>query len=99
VQGVADDVWADLIRSLGGRLPKVRHTHKLMTDEVLNAVQVLSYRITTIGLEAELVRNYPAIENSNRRSCARTMKSIITLKPTAPGFTTRSCSVKTVSTL
>ena len=62
VQGVADDVWADLIRSLGGRLPKVRHTHKLMTDEVLNAVQVLSYRITTIGLEAELVRNYPAIE-------------------------------------
>lgn len=62
VQGVANDVWADLIRSLGGRLPKVRHTHKLMTDEVLNAVQVLSYRITTIGLEAELVRNYPAIE-------------------------------------
>jgi len=33
-----------------------------LANEVLNAIQVLSYRITNIGLEAELVRNYPDIE-------------------------------------
>ncbi len=62
VNGVANSVWHDLILSTGLRARTPRATHAALTNEVLNAVQVLSYRITTIGLEAELVRNYPAIE-------------------------------------
>ncbi|MBC3936682.1 site-specific recombinase [Undibacterium sp. CY7W] len=62
VNGIADSVWHDLILSTGLRARAPRATHTALTNEVLNAVQVLSYRITTIGLEAELVRNYPAIE-------------------------------------
>jgi len=63
VNAVADDIWHDLIRSIGFRTHKARHTHAMLANEVLNAIQVLSYRITNIGLEAELVRNYPDIEN------------------------------------
>ena len=62
VNAVADDVWQDLIRAIGFRIPKARQTYAIITNEILSAVQVLSYRITNIGLEAELVRNYPAIE-------------------------------------
>ena len=59
---VPDSVWCDLIQSIGFRVRKARNTYSSMTNQVLNAIQVLSYRITNIGLEAELVRNYPEIE-------------------------------------
>ena len=62
VNAVADNVWQDLMRAIGFRIPKARHTYAIITNDILSAVQVLSYRITNIGLEAELVRNYPAIE-------------------------------------
>ncbi|MFZ6675358.1 site-specific recombinase [Undibacterium sp. Xuan67W] len=62
VGGVADQVWLDLFRCLGFKVSHPRTTYAVLTNDVLSAVQVLSYRITTIGLEAELVRNYPDIE-------------------------------------
>lgn len=62
VSGVSDEVWLELFMSLGFRVSNPRPIYAAMTQEVLSAVQVLSYRITTIGLEAELVRNYPDIE-------------------------------------
>ncbi|MBI3285660.1 MAG: site-specific recombinase [Burkholderiales bacterium] len=62
VNGVADEVWVSLIRAIGFRARGARTTHALLTGEILSAVQVLSYRIATIGLEAELVRNHPDIE-------------------------------------
>lgn len=62
VNGVADQVWVDLVSSLGLRVGDARAAYSFLTQETLTAVQVLSYRITTIGLEAELVRNCPEIE-------------------------------------
>ena len=62
VNAISDDIWHDVIRSIGFRTARARRTHATLANEVLNAIQVLSYRITNIGLEAELVRNYPDIE-------------------------------------
>ncbi|MBC3871643.1 site-specific recombinase [Undibacterium oligocarboniphilum] len=62
INGISDHVWMDLLANIGLRTITVRQTHHTLSNEVLSAVQVLSYRITTIGLEAELVRNYPDIE-------------------------------------
>ena len=62
VNAVANDIWCDLIRCIGFRARRARHTYAVLANEILNAIQVLSYRITNIGLEAELVRNYPEIE-------------------------------------
>lgn len=62
VNGVSDQVWSDLTYSIGFRTRRARHTHAALSRQILSAAQVLSYRITTIGLEAELVRNYPEIE-------------------------------------
>ncbi|MFZ6723045.1 site-specific recombinase [Undibacterium sp. Ji49W] len=62
VNGIEDQAWVDLIAAIGFRSRKARLTHGTLTSEILSAVQVLSYRITNIGLEAELVRNHPDIE-------------------------------------
>lgn len=62
VYGIDDAVWNDLLRVLGFRWRAVREFHAAMLGELLEAAQVLSYRISTIGLEPELVRNYPDIE-------------------------------------
>lgn len=65
VAGVADQVWLDLISTLWLAMEEAPHndqTHASLVQETLSAIQVLSYRISAIGLESELVRNYPAIE-------------------------------------
>lgn len=62
VNGIEDQAWVDLIAAIGFRSRTARLTHGVLTGEILSAVQVLSYRITNIGLEAELVRNHPDIE-------------------------------------
>lgn len=62
VNELDESTWQDLINSIGFRTSKARQAHAALTNEILSAVQVLSYRITNIGLEAELVRNYPEIE-------------------------------------
>ena len=62
VSAVGDDAWAGLLYSLGFRINKLRPAYISVTQEILGAIQVLSYRITAIGLESELVRNHPDIE-------------------------------------
>jgi site-specific recombinase len=65
VDAVADETWIGLLDALdfsqrtgsdgaAMRLP--------MSMQILDALQVVSYRIAAIGLEPEFVRNYPAIE-------------------------------------
>ena len=60
IDGVDDDVWLDLLRAL--KLSPRGALRTAVLGELLDAIQVLSYRISAIGLEPELVRNHPAIE-------------------------------------
>ena len=61
VASVPDESWAALASVLDlGTLPDA--TRARVAHQVLESVQVLSYRIAAMGLEPELVRNYPAIE-------------------------------------
>ncbi|MES2105581.1 MAG: site-specific recombinase [Pseudomonadota bacterium] len=62
VGAVSDSAWAGLFGALGFRVNQLRPAYAAVTQEVLGAIQVLSYRITAIGLESELVRNHPDIE-------------------------------------
>ncbi|MBI3729100.1 MAG: site-specific recombinase [Burkholderiales bacterium] len=62
INAVAHQSWMDLLKAISFRSRAPRTTYAALTCEILSAVQVLSYRITNIGLEAELVRNYPDIE-------------------------------------
>lgn len=62
VAGVPDTAWLDLWQALrfdeDAHADKARHSRL----ELAEAANVLSYRISAIGLEPELVRNHPAIE-------------------------------------
>ncbi|MBC7405555.1 MAG: site-specific recombinase [Cytophaga sp.] len=62
VSGVEDQIWLDLITVLGFSVDDIGQTNIGLIQETLSAIQVLSYRISAIGLESELVRNYPTIE-------------------------------------
>ncbi|MFZ6649467.1 site-specific recombinase [Undibacterium sp. TJN25] len=62
VGAVGDEAWAGLFSAIGFRVNKLRPAYSTVTQEILGAIQVLSYRITAIGLESELVRNHPDIE-------------------------------------
>jgi site-specific recombinase len=61
VSAVPDDVWAQLIQAMRFDLAE-----KTLTDacqeNLYAASQVLSYRIAALGLEPELLRNYPELE-------------------------------------
>lgn len=61
IEAVPDDTWAALLDLLmaGEHDAPVRAHIRL---EQLDALRVLAHRICAIGLEPELVRNYPAIE-------------------------------------
>ncbi|XLZ72152.1 site-specific recombinase [Massilia sp. SR12] len=60
INGVDPSVWLDLLRAL--QLPERAWLREHGLSELLEAVQVLSYRISAIGLEPELVRVHPDIE-------------------------------------
>lgn len=62
VQAITDDIWLDAWHAL--QLDKTLHAQALryIQSELIQAALVLSHRIAAIGLEPELVRNYPAIE-------------------------------------
>jgi len=61
VASVPDESWSALVSALDlGSLPDAARAR--VAHQVLESVQVLSYRIAAMGLEPELVRNYPAIE-------------------------------------
>ncbi|NGY04147.1 site-specific recombinase [Solimonas terrae] len=65
VGAVADDVWVALLDALdfsAARLPAAPGEQAVMSLQILDALQVVSYRIASIGLEPEFVRSYPAIE-------------------------------------
>ncbi len=55
------EAWLDLVRAIDIDHGASQDKGKLAL-QIVSAVEVLSYRITSIGLEPELVRNYPAIE-------------------------------------
>jgi site-specific recombinase len=62
VDGIPDECWASLVDVLD--LDELAETTRArVAHQVLESVQVLSYRIAAMGLEPELVRNYPAIEH------------------------------------
>ncbi|WP_018152323.1 site-specific recombinase [Leeia oryzae] len=62
VQGVGMETWQTLFQYVWHRQANTRKLHRHMLMETLEALQVLSYRVSAIGLEPELVRNYPDIE-------------------------------------
>ena len=62
INGVDEPVWMELIRAIGFGARTTQPRPDGILNDVLSALQVLSYRISAIGLESELVRNYPAIE-------------------------------------
>ncbi|WP_205881922.1 site-specific recombinase [Leeia aquatica] len=61
LMAVAPDTWLALLHAMGWRR-RDAVLRRYWLQEALEAAQVLSYRMTAIGLEPELVRNYPAIE-------------------------------------
>jgi len=61
INGVNEDVWFNLNRAIDFRVRPPINLDTIL-NELLSAVQVLSYRISAIGLEPELVRNCPDIE-------------------------------------
>lgn len=62
VCAVDDAEWICFVRAAGLNHSEATALHTRLLQELLGAIQVLSYRISAIGLESELVRNYPAIE-------------------------------------
>ena len=63
VCGVDDTVWISVAQAIGLHHSEAVLLHTRLRQEFLGAIQVLSYRISAIGMESELVRNYPAIED------------------------------------
>ncbi len=63
VCGVDDAVWISVAQAIEFQHGEAALLHAQLRKELLGAIQVLSYRISAIGLESELVRNYPAIED------------------------------------
>ncbi len=63
IHAVDEQVWMECIEALDLHTGEFDSSADGMHNELLSALQVLSYRISAIGLEAELVRNYPAIED------------------------------------
>jgi site-specific recombinase len=61
INGVDHKVWLNLVSAINFRVRGPIHLDTIL-NELLSAIQVLSYRISAIGLEPELVRNYPDIE-------------------------------------
>jgi len=62
IEGVDESVWLELISAIGFRVRSAQIDPDGLLNELLSALQVLSYRISAIGLESELVRNHPSIE-------------------------------------
>ncbi len=62
VDAIPDTVWVDLLDALDFSALGVPGKGQRMPMQILEALQVVSYRIAAIGLEPELVRNHSAIE-------------------------------------
>ncbi|MEC9359936.1 MAG: site-specific recombinase [Pseudomonadota bacterium] len=62
LQNVPDDAWLELMHAIDFRKARGTPPAQKILMHVLDGLQVMSYRITAIGLEPEIVHNYPAIE-------------------------------------
>lgn len=62
VEATPDLRWIELLDALDFTLSSAPATHGPSSLRILEALQVLSYRIAALGLEPELVRNEPSIE-------------------------------------
>ncbi|WP_269531382.1 site-specific recombinase [Chitinimonas sp. BJYL2] len=62
VQAVPDSVWLEVWQAMAWQETGSDGDARSIRLELVEAAQVLSYRISAIGLEPELVRNHPAIE-------------------------------------
>jgi len=62
VSSVADEVWIELLKSLQFDTA-ASDVRELCRQGLLDAVQVLSYRLSASGLDPELLRNYPELED------------------------------------
>ena len=62
VYAVDDALWVSVARALGFSHRAATSLRTRLLQELLGAIQVLSYRISAIGLETELICNHPAIE-------------------------------------
>ena len=63
IEAIPDAEWVALLDALDfGALGRGGAGVQRMPMQLLEALQVVSYRIAAIGLEPELVRNHPAIE-------------------------------------
>lgn len=62
VSGVAEDVWLELLRALHLEEMTDPEAGAVLVEGLLEALRVVSYRIAAIGLEPELVRIEPNLE-------------------------------------
>lgn len=62
VLAVPDEVWLQLLQALRFEEAPASLTAPCQ-QSLLDAVQVLSYRISALGLEPELIRNHPELED------------------------------------
>ncbi|MEO6422542.1 MAG: site-specific recombinase [Candidatus Nitrotoga sp.] len=62
VDQIPDEVWIELLKCIDFDAEPSHPGWAKIQEEMLEAVQMLSYRIAATGLEHELVRNYPEIE-------------------------------------
>jgi site-specific recombinase len=61
LRAAGHEAWLDLVNALDFETGHAAEKRKL-GQQIVAAMEVLSYRITSIGLEPELVRNHAAIE-------------------------------------
>jgi site-specific recombinase len=62
VSAIPDAIWGDLIDAINlGSVPHPAQAH--ITAELINATHILSTRIAALGLDPELVRVYPQLED------------------------------------
>ena len=62
VDQIPDEIWIELLKCIDLDAQPYHHGWAKIQEEMLDAVQMLSYRIASTGLEHELVRHYPDIE-------------------------------------
>jgi len=62
IDQIPDEVWIELLKCVDFDAESSHPGWAKIQEEMLDAVQMLSYRIASTGLEHELMRNYPDIE-------------------------------------
>ena len=61
VDGVSEDVWLRLIAAIDFSSGRTAAGPRIAYDRLLEAIEVLAHRIAAVGVEPELLRNYPDV--------------------------------------